>query len=387
MWIIPKNLPIYHSAQVMEGLTLDLNELSSMSEQSLMWRSKPSQSATWLRRWKTDLLTQHLYGRILKPSLGNSLVEKWISSVGAFLVNHSVVQEEEKEMKTQDTCGHISQKGFNSLENLPLFSWKTSKELSAQNLKGINGQTPKTPLFCSMYSESWRDWVTKQRQAYSQRVKLVHHTKEKECLSLVSEMNSPKQALIMSPNLLAIPKNQEQLGLLLEDKHKIGMNHQGLQWGTPRVGLASAPSGGGNPNSKEFKFRLENQVNWTTPTARDWKEGRTVKLNPRWVEMLMGLPIGWAMPSCQNPVTIEQTNSECWGMELCQIQPQELSQLCGESWSTPPTSQRGESLETYLSRMKKRRMRGFLQPSASTLQIQVEAEEMGIDIKKELAKP
>lgn len=28
-------------------------------------------------------------------------------------------------------------------------------------------------------------------------------------------------------------------------------------------------------------------------------------LNARWVETLMGLPVGWAMPSCISPVTIE----------------------------------------------------------------------------------
>jgi hypothetical protein len=32
------------------------------------------------------------------------------------------------------------------------------------------------------------------------------------------------------------------------------------------------------------------------------------KLNPRWVETLMGLPIGWTMPSCTSPVTIAQTS-------------------------------------------------------------------------------
>ena len=32
------------------------------------------------------------------------------------------------------------------------------------------------------------------------------------------------------------------------------------------------------------------------------------KLNPRWVETLMGLPVGWTMPSCASPVTIEPTN-------------------------------------------------------------------------------
>jgi hypothetical protein len=35
-----------------------------------------------------------------------------------------------------------------------------------------------------------------------------------------------------------------------------------------------------------------------------------MKLNPRWVEVLMGLPVGWCMPSCMSPVTIEPTNSD-----------------------------------------------------------------------------
>jgi hypothetical protein len=26
------------------------------------------------------------------------------------------------------------------------------------------------------------------------------------------------------------------------------------------------------------------------------------RLNPRWVETLMGLPVGWTMPSCASPV-------------------------------------------------------------------------------------
>jgi hypothetical protein len=34
------------------------------------------------------------------------------------------------------------------------------------------------------------------------------------------------------------------------------------------------------------------------------------KLNPRWVETLMGLPVGWTMPSCASPVTIERMSSD-----------------------------------------------------------------------------
>jgi hypothetical protein len=48
------------------------------------------------------------------------------------------------------------------------------------------------------------------------------------------------------------------------------------------------------------------------------------KLNPRWVETLMGVPIGWTMPSCTSPVTIAPTNSGYLETESCQPQQSEL---------------------------------------------------------------
>jgi len=47
----------------------------------------------------------------------------------------------------------------------------------------------------------------------------------------------------------------------------------------------------------------------------------TGKLNPRWVETLMGLPVGWTMPSCAFPVTIAPTNCGSLATESSQ-QPQ-----------------------------------------------------------------
>jgi site-specific DNA-cytosine methylase len=35
------------------------------------------------------------------------------------------------------------------------------------------------------------------------------------------------------------------------------------------------------------------------------------KLNPRWVETLMGLPVGWTMPSCASPVTVVLMSCAC----------------------------------------------------------------------------
>ena len=114
-------------------------------------------------------------------------------------------------------------------------------------------------------------------------------------------------------------------------------------WATPRAGCpgSRAPGTGGKV--------LEEQVkggNWATPRSRDagdWmmnqerlaagKPEDTLtgqatqsnksngKLNPRWVETLMGLPVGWTMPSCASPVTIAPTNCDSSETELCQ-QPQ-----------------------------------------------------------------
>jgi hypothetical protein len=51
------------------------------------------------------------------------------------------------------------------------------------------------------------------------------------------------------------------------------------------------------------------------------------KLNPRWVETLMGLPVGWTLPSCSSPLTIEPTNSDYSEMELYPQQQNEHLEL------------------------------------------------------------
>ncbi len=49
------------------------------------------------------------------------------------------------------------------------------------------------------------------------------------------------------------------------------------------------------------------------------------KLNPRWVETLMGLPIGWTMPSCTSPQTIAPMSCDSSAMELSLPPQRELS--------------------------------------------------------------
>jgi hypothetical protein len=91
--------------------------------------------------------------------------------------------------------------------------------------------------------------------------------------------------------------------------------------------LASSSTDGSRPGS------------WQTATvstgAHKQKDGSMTdkldqqvngKLNPRWVETLMGLPVGWTMPSCVSPVTIERTSYDCSVMESCRQQRSEPSE-------------------------------------------------------------
>ena len=117
------------------------------------------------------------------------------------------------------------------------------------------------------------------------------------------------------------------------------------QWATPAARDTQGKRGAAaNARKGNPLDTLPNQMaQWGTPTARDHKSGRgnnereykeltpmverqqTGKLNPRWVETLMGLPIGWTMPSCIRPVTIEQTSCGASGTALFQQPASERS--------------------------------------------------------------
>lgn len=74
-------------------------------------------------------------------------------------------------------------------------------------------------------------------------------------------------------------------------------------WATPRSGKTT------DENPETWKARQEKGDVSTMPLTAQVKNHTSAKLNPRWVETLMGLPVGWTMPSCASPVTIEPTNS------------------------------------------------------------------------------
>jgi hypothetical protein len=400
MWILPKQLHTLASVQATEALSLDLNESSQLCAQSLFVRSKPSPLRTWLQKWKRDSWTQHLFGRILKPSLGKAFETEWTSLLGVIPASHSVQQESEPAKTIPDICGLGLQMELLPCDPESAFS-RTSRDTSRWD-------SPAS-------SAIWKKWVTKCRGEYSARLSAVRLTNANECLSwpttaardykgtslgylfrsdgksrvdqLPVAVDQAEKGVWPTPTTAEAGKigNQANHGQLASSNHPalrgevtrekfekgkhgpaapVNPSTHGSRpesWLTPR---ANEPTGDSNfvtrnadrgehchgsltqqmkswatpcsrdhhPNGQAAgsKTDLANQAAaWATPTARDHKSDRgneereyseltpmvertqSGKLNPRWVETLMGLPVGWTMPSCASPVTIVPTSCDC----------------------------------------------------------------------------
>ncbi len=376
MWILPKQLHTSAFVQDTKALGLDSEEFSQTCEKSLSWRGKDSLSRTWLQRWKRENWIQHLSSRTLKHSHTESFVDKWTSYLADSRANPSVVQDSVKQLMTPDTCSPTS--GMESgTANLELFSLKTLEE-SSQPRQGTENQ------FSNMSSENWKDWVTEQRQEYSQRKKSAHLTNASESLSLgwatpiandakgsdyAGTKENPKALylggqvknwatpqtfdannLVRTPEKLARTRAEKNAGCmnLREQVHYPDMDHSrtaAQNWPTASArdwkdtaGMSKERDGKAlgrvdqlpravyhydglqdqaKPNTNG---RSQESQQWSTPRANKvhpqiTEENRehlanrnksnleediaghcgkaTGKLNPNWVEHLMGLPVGW----------------------------------------------------------------------------------------------
>lgn len=107
MWVLPRQLHTSASALDTEGSTSDLNDACQLCEQSLLARSKLTQSQTWLRKWKRDKWIQHLFGRILKPSRWTAFQKTFLSYQGVFPASLFPQQGSDKATTTPDTSSPI----------------------------------------------------------------------------------------------------------------------------------------------------------------------------------------------------------------------------------------------------------------------------------------
>ena len=377
MWILPKQLHTSDFVPDIAALNLDLNESSQLCAQSLFVRSKPSRVPTWLRKWKRDTWTQHLFGRILNPSHGQTFVTAWTSLLVVTPASHSAPQEIDSAKTIPATSGPLSQMEF---------------DFCAPSFASLKTSTATSALDSEKLSKNWKNLVTQRRGEYLARAKSARHTDVNgssswptpNCpsphdsnISAGSLAHLPRQrgikhVLVELMSVPVIPASQSQKvrtpeswptptasecldqgtsweklarvdkgGRILRRIAHYSLNGWPPQLGqpvqTPTSTSGSPPESWATPranktegnSSPEFRPTLHQQVTrWPTPRAEmdsgahrgkpdtlhsQMKTKSNGKLNPRWVETLMGLPVGWTMPSCTSLVIIAPTNSDSLG--------------------------------------------------------------------------
>ena len=124
------------------------------------------------------------------------------------------------------------------------------------------------------------------------------------------------------------PKTPEQIAVMRAKGHGVKNLNEQAQWGTPTA--RDHKSGRGN-EEREYKE--------LTPMVERQQAG---KLNPRWVDVLQGNPMGWSCPDCPASV-IRNWQRFVSGCIAAQTEPMN-SDSSGTPWSAKSQSGRSDFL-------------------------------------------
>lgn len=286
----------YPYAQELAASTLDLEEFGQVLEQWHTWKGKRFASKTWLARCKRAGWMRALSSQTFVVYLGTSSRDLLTLFPAVFHASRSVQPASEKEPKTNATYGHISSKACEQFgPKLP--SLKTSQVSQLRKAKA-------STQFSTMCCATWRSWVMSQRRDSSQRQKLARPTCENDGSFLEFYATPTAKANQTSPYMMKHPGCRNiawPTPDVTQRPHEgnVRLLRKGVQNGLPK---SEADAMLGRDISKpQGKLGI-----WPTPTtAEGGKIGQSHpaqlstsgsplgRLNPAWVETLMGFPIGW----------------------------------------------------------------------------------------------
>lgn len=356
MWIVPKSIISAYAPGTPE-FPVDFEEYSRRFERSATWRSKHSPSRTWLQRWRRASWMQHLYGRILRLSTERRFVEWWISSLVATRASPSAPPAFEKAPPTLDTFGRLYERlyaqlnlfGASSKTSRGISAWDTATftrtfDLWATQLRQDCLQRQRSALLIGGNGSSF--WPTVTQDGNHNR-KGVSQRSGDGLSTAVKQWPTPQSFdatdLQRSPEALKRAKQKGGCANLREYALISGQpptapsstdgSHLGL-WMTPvanddnksveaHLAMKQRMKGGPRKKITSLQVQIKEVSAWPTPHAnagtgpgtqgREGGENLQTRanglLNPRWTEVLMGIPIGWLMPSCAEPMTPEPTSS------------------------------------------------------------------------------
>ena len=272
--------------------------------------------------WKRRTWTRLLCGTISNPSLAASTAEKWISSLPDSPASPSHARESAKP-RTMNAGSGPSLKGWLARLDPDGCSWKTSQEsLPLASPKGapLAKSFPAWPR-----SGSMRNGFVYRRETWATAWRGSGSSCWPRPRASASEKKWPRRP--PGGGAKGGPNQRDGNGSL-------HLTSEAVKWARPR---ANDPEKRGSIDEADPRNGLPGQTShWARPSARDWKAGEmkgsparplseqafrfgrldgekasggsgkkslksSPKLNPLFVEFLMGWPIGWS--DCDAPAT------------------------------------------------------------------------------------
>ena len=315
----------------LEGLNVELNQSFLKQEPFAMSKGKPIPLRSWPLRWKRDQFLKHLSGLMCEPSTASIGVERFLLSLEDSHVNLIQQQENNWPIKIQEICGPTLPASLARFDHTS-YSWKTCQ-------MSLSGHYPQ-------FSKTFPKWGMMRRGVLWQLPKLEHPTNAQDGSSLPTpttqanmlcdSMNhsqahrnlkklifpTPTASDGMRSNLTYGAGNLTLKGAVINQNWPTPtVNHirnhnepiknydkrvqdwkEGKTKGKPGISLGVAVRKYPTPSASEGDkiTGLENQMS-LTKMGREGILGDGGKLNPQWVEWLMGWPIGFT--ECEHVVT------------------------------------------------------------------------------------
>jgi DNA (cytosine-5)-methyltransferase 1 len=237
-----------------------------------------------------------------KTSTGQPLSDLTLFAVDT-LASHLASQDDDKEQTTHDTFGLGCEPPLANYDPT-MRCWKTSEDTSLWGELRLLVNLPKSGMT--------------QNGALFQQLDWVRPIDETDLLL----WPTPTTQEVEHPNAELTPSGRRK-SKNGKTSHSLGLADAVQMWPTPRASKAMADSPEAiirNLKKKGYKSKLEQAVQmWPTPTASSWGNegsrnmldkhvqsgniteqdkramtaGNGGKLNPTWVEWLMGFPTGW----------------------------------------------------------------------------------------------
>ena len=300
MWIVPKAVcESCRCARESEVLTSEWLEQHPEAGLSVMSSGKATLRPYSWRGWKNRPWSRHLFGAATwGTSMRSRGLESWIASLRDIPASPSAPQGSEKVSAILATCGLKSPESSGSADHPSFFS-RTSPAIY--------------PSDSMSSAESFKAWATGLRLAYSARRKSERLTAESDCSASQQEnaWATPRAAEWKGTGPVGSKSHQYRLDKFYLDAQAAEFQHGLHARPTEQDGSESSPNTRGSHLPSAWPTPTEDNANnaagpsrvrgaeqggyqdLTVAAAR--AEGVSKRLNPLFVEWLMGYPLGWTV--------------------------------------------------------------------------------------------